>query len=188
MATLRKAFFDGVSKAAKADKSLAGTKITAAFSDRVHQTFLDTLGSKLKTEGRVAIPGFGVFSVVCVQPSSVFLASNDFLSFFSCCLPAREFSEYLTNFAFTMQSKKGSYCDQPKGSKGSQDSGSREKGYHFQGLEAVEGGSAKGCCASEDSSWNSRRQAQEGCQVSIHRRATHSATGTSDSFSNSVMF
>lgn len=66
MAAFRKAFGDALIKAAKADKNLAGASITTRFTDRAHQSFLDTLTKQVHTTGRVAIPGFGIFSIACV--------------------------------------------------------------------------------------------------------------------------
>jgi nucleoid DNA-binding protein len=66
MAALRKAFADAFIKTAKADKALAGASITARFSDRVHNIFVETLTKELQTTGKVSIPGFGAWTVVYV--------------------------------------------------------------------------------------------------------------------------
>eukprot|EP01122_Echinamoeba_exundans_P003508 TRINITY_DN13597_c0_g1_i1.p1 TRINITY_DN13597_c0_g1~~TRINITY_DN13597_c0_g1_i1.p1 ORF type:complete len:138 (+),score=49.88 TRINITY_DN13597_c0_g1_i1:23-415(+) len=64
MAALRKAFADAFIKTAKADKAVAGASISARFSDRVHNLFIETVTKELQTSGKVSIPGFGSWSVV----------------------------------------------------------------------------------------------------------------------------
>lgn len=64
--SIRKAFTDGIIKAAKADKGLAGASISVRFASRVHELFPELVTKQLQSTGKVSIPSFGVFTVTCV--------------------------------------------------------------------------------------------------------------------------